>query len=89
MKNLTNDGDICIDWSSKLGSGAYGDVYKGMWKSKNKLIAIKRIKDEHKDSDMMMKEEVEIMRNFQHENVLNFLEIVNNQQGLFIIIEYC
>lgn len=78
--------DIEIDWNYKLGGGAYGDVYRGRWKSKNKLIAIKKIKEEHEDSVKMMEEEVEIMRHFHHPNVLNFLDIIQSGDGLFLII---
>ena len=57
-----------------------------MWKSKNKLIAIKKIKEEHEDCVKMMEEEVEIMRHFKHPNVLCFLDIIQSDGGLFLII---
>lgn len=64
LMNLTHD--IVIDLNHRLGSGAYGDVYRGVWKSKNRLVAIKKIKDEHEEASKMMEEEVEIMRQFKH-----------------------
>lgn len=40
------NGDIFIDFGCRLGQGMFGDVYKGISKSQNKLVAIKRIKDD-------------------------------------------
>lgn len=37
--------DIIIDYNFPLGSGAFGDVFRGMWKSRNCLVAIKKIKE--------------------------------------------
>ncbi len=36
--------DFYILQNGFLGEGAFGQVHKGWWKSKNKIIAIKHIK---------------------------------------------
>mgnify|MGYP003512254295 CR=1 FL=1 len=86
-EELSND--ITIDYGFSLGSGAYGDVFRGMSKSRNCFVAIKRIKDEHSDATTMMQEEVDIMRKMIHENILNFLDIISTKSGMYLIMEYC
>jgi serine/threonine protein kinase len=44
-----------IDYSVKLGSGAFGEVFRGIWKKKNCFVAVKRIKEIHsKNAKKMM-----------------------------------
>jgi serine/threonine protein kinase len=44
MTKVNNDFFILPD--SKLGEGAFGEVHKGWWKSKNKSVAIKIVQAE-------------------------------------------
>ena len=44
MTKVNNEFFIIPD--SKLGEGAFGEVHKGWWKPKNKIIAIKIVKAE-------------------------------------------
>jgi predicted Ser/Thr protein kinase len=36
--------EIMINYSECLGKGTFSDVFKGFWKSKGCLVAIKKIK---------------------------------------------
>lgn len=58
--------DFIVDYSVKLGSGAFGDVFRGIWKSKNTFVAVKRIKDSITNAKEMMDEEVKVMNNLKH-----------------------
>jgi hypothetical protein len=44
MTKANNDFFIFPD--AKLGEGAFGEVHKGWWKPKNKLVAIKIVQAE-------------------------------------------
>jgi serine/threonine protein kinase len=46
-----------IDYGTKLGSGAFGEVFRGIWKKKNNsFVAVKRIKEIHSNAKKMMEE---------------------------------
>lgn len=81
--------DFIVDYAVSLGSGTFGDVFRGIWKSKNCFVAVKRIKDHVSKAKEMMDEEVKVMENIKHENILNFLAVVNSEKGTFLIIDYC
>ena len=33
-----------LEWVERVGSGGFGEVFKGQWKSKDKPVAIKKFK---------------------------------------------
>lgn len=65
-KKVELSDDFVIDYAVNLGSGAYGEVFRGIWKSKGCFVAIKRIKDIHGDGTEMLQEEVKIMEKMKH-----------------------
>lgn len=78
-----------IDYSVKLGEGAFGDVFRGIWKQKKCFVAIKRIKEYITNAKEIMDEEVKVMENMKHENILNFLAVIKSPKGTFLVIEFC
>ena len=64
--------DFTIDYGQRLGEGAFGEVFRGIWISRNTFVAIKRIKDSIPNAKKLMDEEVSVMDNLKHYNVLSF-----------------
>ena len=87
MMSITDDIDVNL--SKKLGSGAFGDIYQGVWKSKNRLVAIKIIKTSIKDGEKIIREEIETMRRLSHDNILEILGCERVDDKTYLIIEYC
>ncbi len=63
-----------------IGSGNFGDVYKGVWlkdKTKERLVAIKKLKrDADNEDKVKFLQEAAIMGQFRHPNVVNLMGVV-------------
>ncbi|XP_048384494.1 tyrosine-protein kinase SRK2-like [Stegostoma tigrinum] len=68
-----------------IGSGNYGEVWKAIWND-NVPVAIKMLKEEVKDSSNFLKE-AQIMKNFQHENLIPLYAVCTRKQPFFIVTE--
>ena len=71
----------------RLGSGQYGEVYKGEWRKYNKEVAVKTFKEETTDQEEFLKE-ANVMKKMQHENLVQLLGVCTLSTPLFIITEY-
>ena len=75
---------------SKLGSGAYGSVYKARMKKSQKIVAIKRIKinlDTEGIPSSALRE-ISILRNLHHENIEKILDVITTDTKLYMILEF-
>jgi len=68
----------------KIGSGNFGEVYLGEWKSKQ--VALKNLVDS--SSREAMKKEIEILASFYHPNIVKYFGIGFKDGKEFIILEY-
>jgi len=101
-RNLSDDAvltqlrDICqgylpwehYDKGKLLGSGASGVVHQATHKETGELVAIKDIdltKQNKKDLILM---EIRVMKELQHENLVNFKEAYLVEMHLFVVMEY-
>lgn len=91
IKNICNPGDP-YDYYERinkdLGSGASGMVFAAVDRSTQQLVAIKDIDmtKQHK-KDLLLKE-IEIMKKFQHKNLVNFLDaFVVYDDHLWVVME--
>ena len=74
----------------KLGSGAYGTVYKALMKKNQKIVAIKHIKI-NLDSEGIPSSalrEISILRNLRHENIEKILDIITTETKLYMVLEF-
>ena len=75
----------------KLGSGSYGTVYKA-YNTINKMsIAMKIIQKvkENEIQDVEIKDEIKILAELSHPNIVKIYEFYDNIYGYYIITEYC
>ena len=74
-----------------LGEGNYGNVYKALNKENKKYYALKEISQFDKNTI----EEVKILSNFNHDNIIKYYDSfihkdkIFKKEKLYIIMEYC
>ena len=74
-----------------IGDGTYGTVYRGVNKETNEKVAIKKLKDKIKSwNECLEQNEVKILKNLNHENIIKLTEIIREQSSeVYLIFEYC
>ena len=82
--------NIFIEEIQKVGSGTYGDVYKGKLKGSNEIIAIKKIKIdlENEGIPSTALREITILRELQHPNIIELKDIICNNNKLYLLFEF-
>lgn len=75
-----------------LGHGAFAIVYKGCYKKDStKEVAIKVIerKNLEKNPAILMKKEIKILQELQHDNIVRLFDCRENAKKIFLVMEYC
>ncbi|KAH7849294.1 hypothetical protein Vadar_015838 [Vaccinium darrowii] len=77
-----------LKFENKVGSGSFGDLYKGTYCSQE--VAIKVLKPDllHKDMLTEFAQEVFIMRKIRHKNVVQFIGACTRPPNLCILTEF-
>ncbi|CAG9761684.1 unnamed protein product [Ceutorhynchus assimilis] len=73
----------------RIGSGTYGDVYKAKRLSLNELAAIKVIKLEAGDDFGIIEQEILMMKDCRHPNIIAYYGSYLRRDKLWICMEYC
>ncbi|XP_066256375.1 mitogen-activated protein kinase kinase kinase kinase 5 isoform X2 [Euwallacea similis] len=73
----------------RIGSGTYGDVYKAKRLSTNDLAAIKVIKLEAGDDFGIIQQEILMMKDCRHANIIAYYGSYLRRDKLWICMEYC
>lgn len=76
---------------STLGEGSYGTVYLAenlLTKNKVAMKKIKKIKENIID-EMEIKNEIEILKQLDHPNIVRILEFYSTHKAYYIITDYC
>ncbi|XP_076163190.1 MAP4K3-like protein hppy isoform X3 [Ptiloglossa arizonensis] len=73
----------------RIGSGTYGDVYKAKRLSMNDLAAIKVIKLEPGDEFAIIQQEILMMKDCRHSNIIAYYGSYLRRDKLWICMEYC
>lgn len=76
-----------IQMKFKLGSGQYGEVYEGLWKRYNKVVAVKTLKEETMCLEDFL-EEASIMKEMKHPNLVQLLGVCTREPPYYIITEF-
>ncbi|KIM82969.1 hypothetical protein PILCRDRAFT_447116 [Piloderma croceum F 1598] len=74
----------------KVGEGTYAVVYRGREVSTGRKVAIKKIKvSQFKDGlDMSAIREVKYLRELQHQNVIELLDVFSSKTNLNLVLEF-
>lgn len=73
-----------------IGKGKFGRVKLGIHKATNKKVAIKILKKKKMDPEdfELYKREVEILKICQHPNIIRLLDVFENFEYIFIVMEH-
>ncbi|EGR27762.1 protein kinase domain protein [Ichthyophthirius multifiliis] len=75
----------------KIGSGQFGDVYKGYNKQNNQDIAIKVVKRELLKGKFneLLENEIRVLRTCNNENIIKLYDIKKTANNFYLMLEYC
>ncbi|XP_064173932.1 mitogen-activated protein kinase kinase kinase kinase 3-like isoform X10 [Anguilla rostrata] len=73
----------------RIGSGTYGDVYKARNVSTGELVAIKVIKLEPGEDFAVVQQEIIMMKDCKHSNIVAYFGSYLRRDKLWICLEYC
>lgn len=74
-----------------LGRGGMGEVYLARNKNIEQLVAVKALHPKYANNPMLrarFKQEAVMLNSLNHPNIVKFLNFVENEYGVFLIMEY-
>jgi p21-activated kinase 1 len=90
LKQICSEGDprdIYRDLN-KIGQGASGGVYTGYEKGSNRLVAIKQMNLDQQPKKDLIINEILVMKDSSHPNIVNFIDSYLVTGELWVIMEY-
>lgn len=78
-----------IELIQRIGSGTYGEVYKARWKATGELAAVKIINVEPGDDFDIIQQEITIMQQCKHQNIVQYFGSYLRRDKLWIAMEFC
>lgn len=76
----------CLRMTEKLGSGNFGDVWKGLW-NETKIVAIKMLKAGVTDKDTFLEEAI-VMKRLRHPKLIMLYAVCTDKEPMYIVTEY-
>jgi serine/threonine protein kinase len=73
----------------RVGSGTYGDVFKARHRVSNELAAVKIIRLESGDDFAVIQQEIVMMKDCKHENIVALYGSYLRRDKLWICMEFC
>jgi len=78
-----------LETEKYLGTGAYGAIFLGQWKSKNCKVAIKMVHVESTETMGMLCTELNGMANFKHKHICQLYGVsLISEEELWMVLEY-
>lgn len=90
LKRICSEGDPRDIYRgfSKIGQGASGGVYTGHEKGTNRLVAIKQMNLEQQPKKDLIINEILVMKESSHPNIVNFIDSYLCGGELWVVMEY-
>jgi calcium-dependent protein kinase len=86
-------GDFTYNPRYCLGEGAFGKVYEGIDAKTQRKVAIKKLDMKQFTKDPYLHRqiisEIEILKRFNHRNIVRFHDMISTTNNLYIITEFC
>lgn len=73
----------------RLGKGAFATVFKAIHLKTARVAAVKQIPLEKIDSVDTIMEEIELLQDLEHPNIVKYLGFMKDETYLNIVLEYC
>ena len=73
---------------NKIGQGASGGVFTAFEVATNRCVAIKQMNLEQQPKKDLIINEIIVMRESKHKNIVNFMDSYLRQGDLWVIMEY-
>ncbi len=75
----------------KIGSGQFGDVFKGYNKVNNQDIAVKAVKRELLKGKFteLLENEIRVLKTCTNDNIIKLYDIKKTANNFYLIMEYC
>lgn len=77
------------EFIQRIGSGTYGDVFKARNLNNGELAAFKVIKVEPGDDFAIVQQEILMMKDCKHANIVGYFDSYLRRDKLWIAMEYC
>lgn len=90
LKRICSEGDPREIYRgfSKIGQGASGGVYTGHERGSNRLVAIKQMNLEQQPKKDLIINEILVMKESSHPNIVNFIDSYLCGGELWVVMEY-
>ncbi|KAK6834457.1 Pkinase-domain-containing protein [Apiospora arundinis] len=90
LKRICSEGDPREIYRNftKIGQGASGGVYTGNTRTSNQLVAIKQMNLEQQPKKDLIINEILVMKDSSHPNIVNFIDSYLSGGELWVIMEY-
>nr|GFD49471.1 serine/threonine-protein kinase pakA-like [Tanacetum cinerariifolium] len=72
----------------KIGQGASGGVYMAYENGSNKCVAIKQMNLEQQPKKDLIINEILVMKDSKHKNIVNFMDSFLTRGDLWVVMEY-
>merc|ERR1712176_1700444 len=83
-------GQYEYDKTNILGHGAFAVVYRGINRvTPTQNVAVKCISKKQKSSKLISAEEINILKEVQHDNIVQLFDFKETDKSLIMVMEFC